>query len=47
LRALASRSWEARDRSQATTRWSDDTNAAIPLPSRACSRLSPYVQNMG
>ncbi len=47
LLALASRSWTARDRSQCATRWSHDTNAAIPLPSRACSLLSSYVQNMG
>jgi hypothetical protein len=45
--ALASRSWKARDRSQSTSRWNHDTDAAIPLPSRACSRLSSYVQNMG
>jgi hypothetical protein len=47
LLALASRSWKARDRSQSKTRWSDDTNAAIPLPSGASSRLSSYVQNTG
>ena len=47
LLALASRSCKARDRSQAPTRWSHDTNAAIPLPSRAISRLSSYVQNIG
>ena len=40
---LASRSCPARDRSQLTTRWSDDTNAAFSLTAGASACLPSYV----
>lgn len=45
LSQLASRSCIARDRSQPVSRWSHDTNAAFPFPSRARSSLTAFVDS--